>query len=48
MIIFSYYSLLLISDALGLSGILPPWMAAWLPNMFGFGAAGLLLIRAAK
>ncbi len=47
-VIFSYYLLLFISDALGLTGVLSPWMAAWLPNIFGIGAVGLLLLRAAK
>jgi lipopolysaccharide export system permease protein len=47
-IIFAYYLLLFISDALGLSGILSPFMAAWLPNLFGIGAGGLLLFKAAR
>lgn len=47
-IIFSYYLLRVTSGALGLSGILSPWMSAWLPAIFGFGAGGLLLIRAAR
>lgn len=47
-VIFIYYFLLFISDALGLAGALPPAIAAWLPNTFGFGAAGLLLLRAAR
>lgn len=47
-IIFSYYMLLFMCDALGLSGVLSPWLAAWLPNIFGFAAAGFLLFRADK
>jgi lipopolysaccharide export system permease protein len=47
-VIFLYYSLTIASDALGLKGVLSPWLAAWLPNIFGFGAAGLLLLRAAR
>jgi lipopolysaccharide export system permease protein len=47
-IIFAYYLLRFIAEALGLSGILSPFMAAWLPNFFGLGAGGLLLVRAAK
>lgn len=47
-VIFVYYFLLFISDALGLAGALPPAIAAWLPNTFGFAAAGLLLLRAAR
>jgi lipopolysaccharide export system permease protein len=48
LVIFSYYLLRVVSGALGLSGILSPWMAAWLPAIFGFTAGGLLLIRAAR
>lgn len=47
-VIFSYYLLRVVSGALGLSGILSPWIAAWLPAIFGFAAGGLLLIRAAR
>jgi len=48
LVILAYYLLMSLGDALGLSGILLPWIAAWLPNMFGFGAGGWLLIRAAR
>lgn len=48
LVIFSYYLLRVVSGALGLSGILSPWMSAWLPAMFGFVAGGLLLVRAAR
>jgi len=47
-IIFSYFLLRVVGNALGLSGILSPWMSAWLPAIFGFAAGGLLLIRAAR
>ena len=47
-IIFSYYLLLFINDALGLSGVLSPVMAAWFPNLFGIGAGGFLLFKAAR
>ena len=47
-VIFGYYLLLFMSDALGLVGVFSPWVAAWLPNIFGFGAAVLLLTRAAR
>ncbi len=47
-IIFSYYLSGFITEALGISGILSPFMAAWLPNLFGLGAGGLLLARAAR
>ena len=48
LVILAYYVLMTVGDALGLSGILLPWMAAWLPNMFGFSAGGWLLIRAGR
>lgn len=47
-IIFSYYLLQFLTEALGLSGVLSPYMAAWLPNLFGLGAGGLFLVRAAR
>lgn len=47
-IIFTYYLLSFVANALGLAGILSPFMAAWLPAFFGFGAGGLLLMRAAQ
>jgi lipopolysaccharide export system permease protein len=42
-ICFIYFVLQQVSLAMGLSGHLPPWLAAWLPNMF-FAAAGTLMI----
>jgi lipopolysaccharide export system permease protein len=47
-IIFSYYLLNFICEALGLSGVLSPLAAGWLPNLFGIGAGGFLLFRAAR
>jgi lipopolysaccharide export system permease protein len=47
-IIFSYYLLNFICEALGLSGVLTPFVAAWLPNLFGIGAGGFLLVQAAR
>ncbi|BAZ43924.1 hypothetical protein NIES4102_09270 [Chondrocystis sp. NIES-4102] len=42
-LIFAYYLLSFISQSLGISGILPPSVAAWLPNFLGLGGAfGLL------
>lgn len=46
-LIFGYYLLSFISQSLGISGVVPPWLAAWLPNFLGLGAAGGLLIKAA-
>lgn len=45
-LIFGYYLLSFISQSLGISGALPPWLAAWLPNFLGLGAAGGLLTKA--
>ncbi len=47
-IIFAYYLSGFITNALGLSGILSPFMAAWLPNLFCLGAGGLLLVGAVR
>jgi lipopolysaccharide export system permease protein len=47
-IIFSYYLFQFLTEALGLSGVLSPYMAAWFPNLFGLVAGGLLLLRAAR
>ena len=38
-ICFSYYVLLQLGLALGTGGFLPPWLAAWLPNL-AFGIVG--------
>ncbi len=42
-ICFTYFVIQQVSLALGSSGSLPAWLAAWLPNMI-FGATGLLLM----
>lgn len=42
-ICFAYFVLQQVSLAFGLSGQLPPWLAAWLPNLF-FALAGAVLI----
>ncbi|MCC0178408.1 LptF/LptG family permease [Waterburya agarophytonicola K14] len=44
-LIFGYYLLSFISQSLGISGVLPPWVAAWLPNFLGLGAASGLLAQ---
>lgn len=44
-VVFTYYVLMSIGDALGLSGILLPWMAAWLPTFVGFLIGLLLLVK---
>ena len=44
-LIFGYYLLSFISQSFGISGLVPPWLAAWLPNFLGLGAAGGLLAK---
>lgn len=41
-ICFAYYVLMRLGLVLGIGGYLPPWLAAWLPNLL-FGGAGVLL-----
>ncbi|MEJ2746044.1 MAG: LptF/LptG family permease, partial [bacterium] len=41
----SYYAFLMISLALGRRGTLPPWVAAWLPNLVFSGVGVVLLYR---
>lgn len=48
LVIFIYYMLMAIGDALGLSNYLPPVVAAWLPNLLGFSVGGFLLFRTAQ
>ncbi len=48
LVIFAYYMLMAIGDALGLSNYLPPLISAWLPNLMGFAVGGFLLIRSAR
>ena len=46
-LIFGYYVLSFISQSLGISGAIAPWLAGWLPNFLGLGAATGLLVKAA-
>jgi lipopolysaccharide export system permease protein len=48
LVIFTYYLLLTVSGVLGQIGLLPPLLAAWLPNIFGFSAGGWLLWRTGR
>jgi lipopolysaccharide export system permease protein len=48
LVIFAYYLLMSMGDAVGLSGFVPPALAAWLPNLFGLGMASLLLWKACR
>jgi lipopolysaccharide export system permease protein len=45
-LIFGYYLVSFICQSLGISGAIPPWLAAWLPNFLGLGGAGGLLAQA--
>ena len=44
-LIFTYYLLSFVSSSMGIRGALSPFLAAWLPNILGLGAAGLLLFN---
>lgn len=43
-IVFAYYCLGFALGSLGITGVIPPWLAAWLPNFIGFGIGGYLSI----
>ena len=47
-LIFAYYLLAFICSSLGVWGILSPFFAAWLPNLLGLGASGLLLFTSTR
>jgi lipopolysaccharide export LptBFGC system permease protein LptF len=42
-ICFSYFVVQQVAFAVGQGGHVPPWLAAWLPNLI-FGAAGIILM----
>ena len=46
-IIFSYYALMTMANAIGRSGALSPMLAVWIPNIVGL-IAGIFLIRKAS
>jgi lipopolysaccharide export system permease protein len=43
-IVFAYYCLGFTLGSLGITSVISPWLAAWLPNFIGFGVGGYLLI----
>jgi lipopolysaccharide export system permease protein len=43
-LIFSYYLLAFMSSSLGVKGVLPPYVSAWIPVLLGLGG-GLYLLR---
>lgn len=48
LIIFAYYVILSVCQALGQTGSIPPIIAAWLPNLITLGVGGTLLWRASQ
>jgi len=46
--IFGYYLLMSIGDALGLSGVVSPWVAGWLPTLAALAVGGILLWRSSR
>ncbi|PSB03902.1 LptF/LptG family permease [Merismopedia glauca] len=48
LVVVTYYALFIVCRVIGQVGIVPPLLAAWLPNVFGLVAGGWLLFRAAK
>lgn len=44
-ICFTYFVLQQVSLAFGLGGQLPPWLAAWLPNLLFAAAGGFMILR---
>jgi lipopolysaccharide export system permease protein len=48
LVVFSYYLLAFLSSALGVSGILSPFISAWTPNLLGLAIGLFLLIKAAQ
>jgi lipopolysaccharide export system permease protein len=47
-VIFAYYSVMTLSDSMGKSGVIPPLLAAWIPNSIGFCTGAYLIWRASK
>ena len=47
-VVFAYYLLGFLIGSVGIVGLLSPFMAAWLPNFFGFGVGGWLLVKTAR
>lgn len=47
-IIFSYYLLAVICGSIAQLGLIPPFLGAWLPNLFGLAAATWLLVRSSR
>ncbi|MBD1937980.1 LptF/LptG family permease [Microcoleus sp. FACHB-68] len=48
LLVFAYYLLMSIGDALGLSGVISPVIAGWLPTLCGFVMGAVLLVRVSQ
>lgn len=47
-IIFGYYLLGFITNAMGITGLLNPFLSAWMPNFVGWLAGGVLVVQASR
>lgn len=47
-IIFTFYLVMSIASALGIAGVISPFLAAWLPNFIGLGVGIFLLVRVSQ
>ena len=47
-IIFFYYAIMTLANALGRGGVIPPAFAVWIPNIIGLFAGAILIHRASK
>jgi lipopolysaccharide export system permease protein len=47
-VVFAYYVLNFVMTAMGSVGVLPPILAAWVANLFGFAIGGWLLVQSAR
>ena len=47
-IIFVYYALMTMGNALARSGVVPPLLAVWMPNLVGMAAGAYLVRRASR
>ncbi len=47
-IIFIYYGLMTLGDAMGSQGAIPPWLGAWLQNIVFAGVGSVLLYKTGR
>ena len=45
-IIFIYYAVMTLANAIGISGLITPMIAVWIPNIIGFTFGAFLIYRA--